>query len=71
MKRYCYYCDKDVEYTVKEELIHDNIEGVEYSFVAKLAYCNGCGKEIYIAELDDENIRNANAEYKKKAGLTS
>jgi hypothetical protein len=29
MKNYCYYCDKDVEYTVKEKEINLNIRGKE------------------------------------------
>ncbi|KXG78866.1 MAG: hypothetical protein PWP45_610 [Tepidanaerobacteraceae bacterium] len=69
MKRYCYYCDEDVEYTVREEEISDNIRGIEINFIGQIAYCNKCGNEIYIPELDDENIKKANAEYRKKAGI--
>jgi len=69
MKRYCYHCDNDVEYTVREEEISDNLRGVQINFIAQVAYCNECGNEIYIPELDDENIKKANAEYRKKVGI--
>jgi hypothetical protein len=66
---YCYYCDKDVEFTVKEIEITSNLKGVEINYTAKVPYCNECKNEIYIAELDDENIKKANDEYRKQSGI--
>ncbi|OIQ11567.1 type II toxin-antitoxin system antitoxin SocA domain-containing protein [Neomoorella thermoacetica] len=69
MKRYCYYCDKEVEYNVIEKEIELEIKGVKVKYPAKIAYCNECGNEIDVPALDDENIQKANLEYRKKAGI--
>ncbi|SHF79911.1 hypothetical protein SAMN02746089_02570 [Caldanaerobius fijiensis DSM 17918] len=66
MKSYCYFCDKDVEYIVKEEEVHEKLKGVEISYIAKIPYCSECRREIYVAELDDDNIRKAHEKYRKK-----
>jgi hypothetical protein len=69
MKNYCYYCDKDVEYTVEEKEINLNIKGIKVNYTAQIAYCNECGNEIYVPKLDDMNIKRANTEYRKNAGI--
>ncbi|MGB9781868.1 MAG: type II TA system antitoxin MqsA family protein [Moorellaceae bacterium] len=69
MRRYCYYCDKEVEYRIVEKEVELEIKGVEVKYLARIAYCNECGNEIDVPELDDENIKRANLEYRKKAGI--
>jgi len=43
-----------------------DLKGTEINDSAKIVYCNKCGNEIYIAKLDDKNIKRANTEYMKK-----
>jgi predicted HTH domain antitoxin len=69
MKRYCYYCDKEVEYKVIEKGIELKIKGVKVTCQGKIAYCNECGREIDVPVLDDENIKN-NSEYRKRLAAT-
>jgi putative zinc finger/helix-turn-helix YgiT family protein len=69
LKEYCYYCDTEREYEIKEDFIKTNIKGVEFEYMANIAYCKECGEEIYIAEIDDENIKRANKKYRKILGL--
>ena len=64
MKSYCYNCDNDVDFRVEESIIQRDIKDVNFSYLAKVAFCNECGEEIYIAELSDENTRIANKEYR-------
>ncbi|BCV20388.1 hypothetical protein [Moorella sp. Hama-1] len=66
MKRYCYYCDKEVGYQVIEKEIELEIKGVKVTYPGKIAYCNECGHEIDLPALDDENIKKANLEYRKR-----
>lgn len=69
MKEYCYHCDADVEFSIKESMIETEIKDVSFSYLAKIAYCNDCGEEIYISELSDENIKAANKVYRELKGL--
>lgn len=69
MREYCYHCDADVEFSIKESMIETEIKDVVFSYLAKIAYCNVCGEEIYISELSDENIKAANKVYRELKGL--
>ncbi|WP_088228975.1 type II toxin-antitoxin system antitoxin SocA domain-containing protein [Desulfosporosinus sp. FKB] len=69
MREYCYHCDADVEYSIKELMIDTEIKDVVFSYLAKIAYCNDCGEEIYISELSDENVKSANKIYRELKGL--
>lgn len=68
-REYCVSCDKHVSYTVKEEVVKEKIKGIEFEYLAKLAYCDECGEEIYVVELSDENISKANELYREKQGI--
>lgn len=62
---YCYFCDADVEFRIEESMIETEIMDVVFSYLAKIAYCNVCGEEIYICELSDDNVRAANKKYRE------
>ncbi|WP_140417744.1 hypothetical protein [Desulfosporosinus sp. FKA] len=68
MKEYCYNCDADVEYSIKEVMIETDMKDAVFSYLARIAYCNDCGEEIYIAGLSDENIKTANKVYRELKG---
>lgn len=68
-KRYCSNCDTNVNYTTKQELIKEEIKGIQFEYMASIAYCNECGEEIYMAELSDENIKKANEIYREMIGI--
>lgn len=65
MREYCYHCDADIEFSIKESMIKTEIKDVVFSYPAKIAYCNVCREEIYISELSDENIKAANKVYRE------
>jgi uncharacterized phage-associated protein len=67
--KYCSNCDKNVTYTINKELINEEIRGVDFKYIATIAYCNECGEEIYVSELSDDNIRKANEAYREKIGI--
>ncbi len=68
-KVYCYECDKEVSVTIKEEKIQMDIKGVMFSYVGNIAFCEECGSEVYLSELDDENIKKGNEVYRDKIGI--
>lgn len=63
-KKYCVYCNRDVDYVIKEITVPMDIKGIEFDYLANIAYCEECKEEIYVAELDDENVRRANRIYR-------
>jgi len=69
MKTYCYFCDKEVSYNIQEKDIQMLIKGTDITYKGKITLCEECGNEIYVGELDDENITIANKEYRKRACL--
>lgn len=69
MKRYCYWCDKDVDYRIVEKVATVEIRGVRVAYPAKIALCCECGKEIYVPEFDDANIESARRAYQEKVGV--
>ncbi len=71
LKRYCYFCDKDVPIELQEKDVNMTIKGTNITYHAKVAYCEECKNEVYVPELDGENIKNANQEYRKSANLVS
>lgn len=68
-KKYCYYCDRDVELSESLQEVSTNIKGYEIVYTAKIAVCKKCGNEVDVPEWDDENILKANEEYRKAAGI--
>ncbi len=69
MLSYCYECDKKVNITLKEQEIATDIKGVNISYIGNIAYCNECGEEVFISNIDDENITKANAKYREAIGI--
>jgi uncharacterized phage-associated protein/uncharacterized Zn finger protein (UPF0148 family) len=68
-REYCYNCDDDKLIMIKEELISMKIKEVEFEFTGKVAYCKECGEEVYVSEIDDENVRKGNEKYREKLGI--
>lgn len=69
MSEYCYNCDDNKTIMIKEESIRMKIKETEFDFIGKVAYCKECGEEVYIAEIDDANVRKANEKYREKIDI--
>ncbi len=66
---YCYNCDKNTLFYVEPRDVSITIKGVGITYQSQVAYCGECKNEVYIAELDDANIKLANKIYRDKAGI--
>lgn len=71
MKLYCYYCDKEVDYTVSKEKISITIDNEVIEYIATIAKCNICGNELQHEQYDKLNVGKANEIYRKKKGIIS
>lgn len=64
---FCPECRKDIynNFTTKERYTKKIIRGSEIEWVEKYATCNFCGKEIWIAELQDKNLEELYNKYRE------
>lgn len=62
---FCENCRDEVEYYTKEEMSSRNIHDKEVSYKVKLAFCKTCDGEIYIPEINDENLKSLEDAYEK------
>lgn len=68
---FCPECRQDVQYIVKENKESTELRGRIYDFSARNAYCEKCGGEIYVAELEDENLEALYDEFRRKNDIIS
>ena len=66
---FCPECRQDVTYTVKEKKESAELKGEVYEFSTQTAYCEQCGKEVYVAELGDANLKALYDAYRQDNGI--
>ncbi|NLL01328.1 MAG: DUF4065 domain-containing protein [Clostridiales bacterium] len=70
-KVFCEGCRNDVNFCIDEVRMEGTIKGEKYSYLGKKAHCVDCGEEIYIAEVNDNNLKALYDSYRKKNGIVS
>lgn len=68
---FCPECRQDVKYSVKEKAEVAELKGEAYEFTSHTAYCEKCGGEVYVAELEDENLKALYDAYRQKHDIIS
>lgn len=68
---FCENCRKDVEYVEKEVVSEGNLKGEKYEYIGKTAHCDECNGEIYVAEIEDSNLKALYAAYRNKNSIIS
>ena len=68
---FCPECRQDVKYSVKENTESAELKGDVYEFVSHTAFCEKCGSEVYVAELEDENLKALYDAYRQKHDIIS
>lgn len=63
---FCEGCRKDVVYTETEVLMQNALKGETYEYTGKKAVCTECGSEVYVAEIEDHNLKALYDDYRKK-----
>ena len=67
---FCITCGDFREYTTKEEPVTDCVHGIAFMYNRTHAYCVRCNSEIYVRDINEENIdRAVNAFYDAKAKI--
>jgi putative zinc finger/helix-turn-helix YgiT family protein len=68
---FCEECRKDVDYSVESVSMKGTLKGEKYSYAGKKAICAGCGAEVYVAEIEDENLKALYDTYRLKNSIIS
>lgn len=65
----CIECGCKTTYTLKSHLEKLTVRGISFKYVEHSAHCTQCGNEVYVPEVNDENVRSREDEYRKAALL--
>ena len=68
---FCPECRQDVKYSVKENTESAKLKGEIYEFTSRTAYCEKCGGEVYVAELEDGNLESLYDAYRRRHEIIS
>lgn len=63
---FCEECRKDVSHIVTDKQIEVIIKGEKYIYIGKEARCIDCGSELYVANINDYNLKILYDNIKKK-----
>ena len=63
---FCPECRLDMKYSVKEKNESAELKGELYEFTSHTAYCAKCGEEVYVAELEDANLKALYDAYRQR-----
>lgn len=53
---FCIHCNKMVGYDTDVAKVNLTIRGVNFSYDEKIAFCEECGDEVYVAAYNDMNV---------------
>jgi len=67
-KIYCINCGKKREYRIFDKLIHHVVRDTRFSCLEKQAFCIECGNQIYVPEINDENVEVRLTAYNEARG---
>lgn len=70
-KVFCEECRNDVNFIISEKKMEGTIKGEKYSYTGKEAFCVDCGTEIYVAEVNDFNLKALYDVYRERNNVIS
>ena len=68
---FCEECRTDVAYYSEGISLTGSLKGEDYSYTGKKAICTECGAEVYVAEIEDGNLKALYDTYRQKNGIIS
>lgn len=70
-KTFCEYCMKENEYKIHKVNKISILNGEEFRYRAREAFCNNCGNIIFDSSVCDYNLNKLHEEYKRKYKIIS
>ena len=68
---FCAECKNDVEYTVTTKNISGALKGENYDYEGQIAHCSECGEKLYVAHIEDANLKVLYDTYRINNGIIS
>jgi len=69
-KVYCPHCSKNLDYTIKEQEI-ETFKGFTVNIIENVPVCNLCSEEIFVEEIEKENLKRLYDQYRIAARIVS
>lgn len=70
-KVFCEKCRDDVSFTIEKKELEGTIKGVKYLYHGEEAYCAECKAYVYVAEVNDFNLKALYNVYREKNSIIS
>jgi len=70
-KLFCEECRNDVDVMIMDVKKEGTIKGEKYTYNGKEAHCADCSSEIYVAEVNDFNLKALYDEYRKRNNIVT
>lgn len=70
-KVFCEECRNDVDFSIINKQMDGSIKGEIYTYLGKVARCIDCNSEIYVAEINDYNLKVLYDTYREEQGIIS
>ena len=67
---FCTNCNKNVSFTIKKNIIRE-YKGQIVNVEENVAICNECGKDLFVPEIENENLKRLYAKYRDLTGTIS
>lgn len=68
---FCETCRKDAAYYVKSVEMKNILKGEEYAYTGQRAFCSECNAEVYVAQLEDENLKALHDAFRQENDIIS
>ncbi len=69
-KAFCPKCNRKVEYTTRKNVIEE-YKGIKVNVQENIAVCSECGEDIFVSELESDNLRRLYDKYRELTGIIS
>lgn len=70
-KTFCEECRRDVIFTVEPVTLSGTLKGESYEYPGQKAICCDCASELYVHEVEDDNLKSLYDAYRAKNGIIS
>lgn len=66
---FCEECRKDVAYSSENVSLTGTLKGEDYRYMGEKAVCSECGGEVYVGEIEDQNLKALYGIYRQEHGI--
>lgn len=68
---FCETCRNDESYYLKTVTMKGTLKDEDYEYEGKKTFCSECNDEVYVAEIEDANLKSLYDAYRQKNGIIS